>query len=75
MCVVVCPLLTAGWLASCQDDADDPMLSTVAAFLEFHAPYGGFIHPKLADVAGGKWDTLLKNGAVYNNFVRMDISA
>lgn len=51
-----------------------PSLVPVAAFLEFHAPYGGFIHPKLADVPGGKWNTLLQQGAVYNNFVRMDIS-
>lgn len=46
----------------------------VAAFLEFHAPYGGFIHPQLADVPGGKWDTLLQNGSVYNNVTRMTIT-
>ncbi|KAI0635548.1 galactose mutarotase-like protein [Trametes polyzona] len=42
-----------------------------AAFLEFHAPLSGWIHPQTRGPLGD--DTLLASGEVYNNFVRLDV--
>ncbi|KAL7411415.1 galactose mutarotase-like domain-containing protein [Mrakia frigida] len=46
-----------------------------AAYLEFHAPYGSFALPELAVALGeDSFDTILKVGQVYNNFVTCSIS-
>ncbi|KAI0090921.1 galactose mutarotase-like protein [Irpex rosettiformis] len=42
-----------------------------AAFLEFHEPLAGWMNPGTRGVSGD--DTVLGQGEVYNNFVRVDV--
>ncbi|KAJ8516792.1 hypothetical protein ONZ45_g5931 [Pleurotus djamor] len=51
-------------------DAGDGYGPGTAAFLEFHDPLTAFFDPKNKD---GDHDTLLTNGEVYHNYVRMDV--
>ncbi|CDZ97635.1 Predicted mutarotase [Phaffia rhodozyma] len=59
-------------LHATEGDQDPDYGLDYGAYLEFHAPYGGFFLPELAK---SRWNTILRKGDVYNNFVRMDIGS
>jgi len=44
-----------------------------AAFLEFHEPHAAFLHPEIVAKSITKDNTLLADGELYHNYVKMDL--